>query len=234
MSDQRIGSLRDSLKQICLENEVVLIDTSCCRGDYRSDLSRQQIREIRSVVGRRFAVVPHHEEVLYLNMLINLVYGNNNIRTVRDVIAEMEGGFRHFRHRTSQQDPYRSAATGLMTKLKDRVIEFSGEEARNFTLLREGIWKSRKLAGKYMREKDMSLAAASATSAAYRGNTAVLSNDTDVLGTILSVPVEIEKIPGVMRLRFSLVPYSSMESDTFYPCKASGQGLKDHAYRIPA
>lgn len=235
MTESQIRSLRDSLVEICSGFEVVLIDTSCCRGNYRSDLSREQTRKIREMFGRRGAKVPHDEEVFYLNMLINTVNRNHNIRTVREVIAEMEGGFRHFRHRTQQQNPYMAAATGLMSTLKERMIGFSGEEAYNFELVRKWIGSSGKAAGKYVREKDMSLAAVAATSAAYRGSTAVLSNDTNSLGIILSIPGEIGRIPGAKKPIYSLVPYSFLERDAFYPCKeASDLGLNGYRGTIPA
>jgi hypothetical protein len=214
--DERIESLR----RICEEFDVVLMDSSTiCGFEDRTDIGLQDRRLLRGVLTPRSARMAERvhgrEHGKYVQGLINLVHENHNIGILGYAIDGMDSGISALKKPTNRPC-YRGSIIGLRNSLMGRVIQFSDEDGPVLDRLKGRL---EEIFNEPTSENHMSFAAASCYMATCRGRTAAVCNDKSLLRTLYHLRERPDEITAILQdpLKFGLVPYTSLHDSVYRP-----------------
>ena len=199
--------LIESFKRICESYDHVVLDTSVWgRRDVNYGI------DYESLFGFIPSKLSFREELPFLNEFILSIKEYENVRTVKGVVREIEKGLRRMKSRRGRD--YRSANTGIKNILKTRIIEhlFGEEEISDLNTLHEKLEFLKKKYG--LSDTDLGIVLNSVELAKSRGDTAVVSNDKEILETVDLIRSSKIKLP--VSLKYRLDPYTSIERDHFY------------------
>lgn len=211
-----MNKINESFEKIVENYDVVLLDGSITHKKF------SPYKKIHESFLKEFGIkintwINIRDDVKHVQEITEAINRYPQIQTLENVIKELTRGLSNLggiygKHKNGNLKNYIAALKGFKNKLSSRIIKFEGEEEKNFKDLEKRYLYFKKIYK--LSPTDFELLITSVNSAFYKGDTAIFTNDCELLEATIELKDMI--FLGGETLRYKLDAYTNLYREEFY------------------